>query len=265
MCFFCVASATHFLFRRNCREKVVEFVAEYCNGFQLLSCQTIITVGATQDRTSYFNKNYTLTGNPVDDIVAVAQAQANRTKAQMGYTEAWCANFVGDCASLVGLGDIIPRNGYCGILYNNILNAGGKEVTSPQKGDIIFYYGTASSCPNSGKPWVHVGIMSSATSSIKGNSSGKVAVKSKVTYTDMNGHTYGHSGTNSVIAKYLRPNYPSQEPEDNYVDLGTDFYAYIEHQNTGLFLINQNTNVAGETPTGKSNQIWKFIRQPNGA
>ena len=183
--------------------------------FSCLSCLTILSVGATQDRTSYFNKNYTLTGNPIDDIVAVAQAQANRTKAQMGYTEAWCANFVGDCASLAGLGDIIPRNGYCGTLYSNILNAGGKEVTSPQKGDIIFYYCTASSCPNSGKPWVHVGIMTSPTSSIEGNSGGKVAVKSKVTYTDMNGHTYGHSGTNSVIAKYLRPNYPSREPVNN--------------------------------------------------
>ncbi len=32
-----------------------------------------------------------------------------------------------------------------------------------------------------------------------------------------------------------------------------------------MYLTNQNTNVASETPTGNSNQIWKFIRQPNGA
>ena len=31
--FFCVASATHFFIRGICCEKVVKFVAEYCNGF----------------------------------------------------------------------------------------------------------------------------------------------------------------------------------------------------------------------------------------
>lgn len=58
---------------------------------------------------------------------------------------------------------------------------------------------------------------------------------------------------------------PVDKPTDNYVDIGTDFYAYIVHKNTGMYLTNQNTNVAGETPTGNSNQIWKFIRQSNGA
>lgn len=242
--------------------------------FSCLSCFAIINVSATQDRTSYFNKNYTLTGNPIDDIVAVAQAQANRTKAQMGYTEAWCANFVGDCASLAGLGDIIPRNGYCGTLYSNILNAGGKEVTSPQKGDIIFYYCTASSCPNSGKPWVHVGIMTSPTSSIEGNSGGKVAVKSKVTYTDMNGHTYGHSGTNSVIAKYLRPNYPPQEPEIKYwyedlelVNLGDNFSARIRNIALDVLVTNFNGNIViGKHYDHKiARQIWNFTRNSDGS
>lgn len=60
------------------------------------------------------------------------------------------------------------------------------------------------------------------------------------------------------------PNPPDQ-PIDNYVDIGTDFYACIEHQSTGMYLTNQNTNVAGETPNGTSNQIWKFVRQSNGA
>lgn len=139
-------------------------------------------------------------------------AQKEKTKSQLGYSEAWCADFVSDCAKLAGLSNIIPRHGYCGTLYNNIKNAGGIEVSSPQKGDIVFYYCTASSCPGSGKPWVHVGIMVSSNSSIEGNSGGKVSYKSPLTYTDCNDHTYGHSGKNSVIVKYLRPKYNNIKP-----------------------------------------------------
>jgi len=198
--------------------------------FSGLSCLTITSVGATQDRTSYFNKNYTLTGNPIDDIVAIAQAQKNRTQTEMGYTEAWCANFVGDCASLAGLSDCIPSDGYCGTLYNNIINAGGKEVTSPQKGDIVFYICTAgaNNCPKSGYPWVHVGIMTSSSTSIEGNSNNKVTAKTRISYTDRNGHTYGHSGTNSVIVKYLRPNYPSQEPPTNVTLTSKNYWYDLE-------------------------------------
>ena len=178
-----------------------------------------VSVEATQDRTYNFYTNYNLTGNPVDDIVSVAMAQQNRTKASMGYTEAWCADFVGDCADLAGLSYAIPRAGYCGTLWDNIINSGGYEVSSPQKGDIIFYYCTASYCPNSGKPWVHVGIMTSSSSSIEGNSGGKVTAKSKITYTDTNGHTYGHAGTNSVTVKYLRPKYKDEPVKNAWLNI----------------------------------------------
>lgn len=179
----------------------------------------MITAEATQSKTANFSKDYTLTGNGADDIVSVALAQKGKTQSQMGYTEAWCADFVSDCAKLAGLGNIIPADGYCGTLYSNIKKAGGKEVGvdisgSPQKGDIIFYYCNANYCPNSGKPWVHVGIMTSSNTSIEGNSSGKVTYKSTITYTDLNGHTYNHSGTNLVTVKYLRPNYSQKPWED---------------------------------------------------
>ncbi len=198
--------------------KVISLCMFFCI---LINCYVFVKpvdVLATQDRTSYFSKNYTLTGNPVEDIIAVAMAQKDRTGGSLGYTEAWCANFVGDCASLAGLGSVIPRNGYCGNLYENIKKAGGIEVNSPQRGDIVFYYCTASSCPGSGKPWVHVGIMTGPNSSIEGNSSGKVTYKSRISYTDMNGHTFNHSGTNLVQVKYLRPNYgntTSYNPQGN--------------------------------------------------
>jgi len=191
------------------KKRMVSFFTSLLMIFSLAAVMPSMSASATQDRSANFSKSYTLTGNGANDIVAVAMAQKDKTKAQLGYTEAWCADFVSDCARLAGISNKIPANGYCGTLYTNIKNAGGKEVTSPQKGDIIFYYCTASSCPNSGKPWVHVGIMTGSGSSIEGNSGGKVSYKSKVTYTDANGHTYNHSGTNLVTVKYLRPNYQS--------------------------------------------------------
>ena len=221
-----------------------------------------VSVEATQDRTYNFYTNYNLTGNPVDDIVSVAMAQQNRTKASMGYTEAWCADFVGDCADLAGLSYAIPRAGYCGTLWDNIINSGGYQVTSPQKGDIVFYYCTASYCPNSGAPWVHVGIMTSSSSSIEGNSGGKVTAKSTITYTDTNGHTYGHAGTNSVIVKYLRPKY---KDEPDYVNVGDDFYAYIINTDSWLLATNDNGNVNASKENYNSNQVWHFTRLSNGS
>ena len=59
----------------------------------IIICFPSLNVSA-QSRSGNFSKNYTLNGNPADDIVAVALAQQGKTKAQLGYTEAWCADFV---------------------------------------------------------------------------------------------------------------------------------------------------------------------------
>lgn len=48
-------------------------------------------------------------------------------------------------------------------------------------------------------------------------------------------------------------------------NIGDDFYAFIEHQSTGLLMTNQNNNIAGEAALGSSTQIWHFIRQANGS
>ena len=162
-----------------------------------------LTVNATQSKSENYNTSYSLGSNKVENLIIVAQAQLGRTKTQLGYTEAWCADFVSDCAKLAGLSDIIPANGYCGTLYTNIINSGGYEVSSPQRGDIVFYYCKATSCPNNGAPWVHVGIMVDSVNSIEGNYGGKVSLVSG-SYTDANGHTLA-SGT--ITRKFVRPNY----------------------------------------------------------
>ena len=160
-------------------------------------------VYATQSHTENFDKTYSLGENQAENLVNVAQKQIGKTKADLGYTEAWCADFVCDSAKLTGMSDsIIPYNyasrGGCRYLYNYMVNnCSAKAVNSRQRGDIIFYY--CSSCGT----YVHTGIVVDDTYSIEGNYGGKVT-KVKNSYTDSAGHKLS-SGT--ITRHYLRPNY----------------------------------------------------------
>lgn len=60
---------------------------------------------------------------------------------------------------------------------------------------------------------------------------------------------------------------PDRHWYDDYTpsDIGTGFFAYIEHQESGLFLTNTNRNIYGANPDGSRKQIWRFDRQSNGA
>lgn len=168
-------------------------------------CVNPVKIQATQTQSSNFSKSYSLDGTQQDNIVAVAQAQVGKTKAQLGYTEAWCADFVSDCAKLAGLSNIIPFDGYCQTLYQKIKNAGGVDVSTPQKGDIVFYY-----CKSCSVHWCHVGLMIDSQKSIEGNYNGKVSVVNGV-YTDGSGHSLANG---YVIRKYVRPAY-SNNTTDN--------------------------------------------------
>lgn len=112
---------------------------------------------ATQSRSENFSSSYTLTGDPATDIAAVAMAQNGRSQSDFGYTKGWCADFVSDCASIIGQDDAIPFYGGVQGLYNRIIEAGGYEVSTPRTGDIVFYN------------WSHVGIMSNNTDCVSGN------------------------------------------------------------------------------------------------
>ena len=191
----------------------------YCLRLMLLLFMfTISSVSAyaTQSRTENFNKTYSLGSNQAENLVNVALKQVGKTKANLGYTEAWCADFVCDCAKLTGMADnIIPYNyasrGACTYLYNYMLkNCSAKEVSSRQKGDIVFYY-----CSGCGR-YVHTGIVLDGTYTIEGNYGGKVT-QVKNSYTDSAGHTLA-SGT--VTRRYLRPNYKT-EPEVNHNPCGS--------------------------------------------
>lgn len=162
----------------------------------------------SQDKSSYFNKNYTLTGDPAKDIVIVAKAQLD-IDLDSAYSEPWCANFATDCARLTGMSDeIIPYNygnrGACRLLINKMLeDCNAVEVSTPKEGDLVFYY--CETCDKSGdNKYPHVGIVMDSSYSIEGNckvgSSWKVK---QVSLTSGFKDKYGHPG----IRKYIRPNY----------------------------------------------------------
>ncbi len=157
----------------------------------------VVPVFATQSMAGNYSRNFSLTGNGADDIVAVALAQLGRSN--LGYTEAWCADFVSDCARIAGVESLIPFNGGVVYLRNAILNAGGSVVSSRQKGDIVFYY-----CSYCGV-YPHVGIVLDGTYSIEGNVNSQVykVGGSNGNYMDAN----GHSLNSGITREYIRPRY----------------------------------------------------------
>lgn len=96
------------------------------------------TAEATESKSANFIGGYSVTGNGAVDIVNIALKQEGRTGSQFGYTEQWCADFVSDCAKLVGQSSAIPFNGKTSTLKTQVKSAGGYETSSPQAGDLCF-------------------------------------------------------------------------------------------------------------------------------
>lgn len=165
-------------------------------------------VYAYQTRTGYFSKNYSLSGNQANDIVAVAKAQLGKTQGNLCYTEAWCADFVMDCARLAGVpSSIVPYDyssgAYVPSFYSYLVNnCGAKRVYDRQPGDLLFYY--CSSCGG----FKHVAIVENSTYSIEGNywiNNVSQVARASVYYDDS-----GHTTTSGTIERwYVRPNYGS--------------------------------------------------------
>lgn len=199
----------------------------------------VVPAHAAQSRSENFSSNYSLTGSSGENMVSVAKAQLGKTKSDLGYTEPWCADFVSDCAKIVGEGNAIPFNASCRQLYNGIINAGGQKINKADivAGDILFYW--CSIC----KSYMHVGIVVDGTYSIEGNYNRKVSKASS--YTDENGHTTG-SGTVSRI--YVRPNYRNS-PTLHTVDssYGNNFTAYPKARITAENIFDANHNQISST------------------
>ncbi len=219
------------------------------------------TCGAAfaQSRSGSFLKNYTLTGDGVTDMVNIAQAQSGRSKSSLGYTEAWCADFVSDCAILAGQTAAIPANAHCYYLYHAVINAGGYEVSTPRKGDLVFYLSGSAGTVAS---WAHVGLMVDNVNEIGGNmfSSSVVAT---LKYYEIN---------TSMSRKYVRPNYKTNTPQPsiNYSTITNGTY-YIKNVGTGKYLqvqnsadVNDQNIIVSGLSVGNSGQLMTISATSNG-
>lgn len=102
---------------------------------------TSLTASAICCRKDGFDKSkYTLTGNMAEDVATIAKSQKGRTGAQLGYTEAWCDEYVADCLENAGADSSIVGHGGTVADFESVMRKkGAVEVSSPQTGDLVFF------------------------------------------------------------------------------------------------------------------------------
>lgn len=151
------------------------------------------------------------------DMVAVAKAQKNGSdgwkyikwlwKSDKKYRQ-WCAAFVSWCANQAGAGDIIEKNGGCENLYKDVISAGGKVVTTPKPGDLIFYHKNGAAKTK----YCHVGIVvkvnKKSVETVQGNVAKKVWNTLKATSYQLEDETKNYT----IV--YVRPNYNEVEVDN---------------------------------------------------
>lgn len=150
----------------------------------------------------------------VDRLLAVAIAQEGNYGQALGYRGvydgSWCAAFVSDSARIAGISkDIIPKSAGVADMYNKLLNdCGAEKVTSPQKGDILFYY-----CDVEGhEGFKHAAIVDTSEYSIQGNLGDKCQYIQSDWY---------HDGLHRCRQIYVRPNYAPVETHTH------SYYPYV--------------------------------------
>ena len=167
-------------------------------------------------------------------MVAVANAQIGATQSELGYTEAWCDNFVSDCAILAGQETAVPQGGGVGDFLQKILNAGGNYVSSPQAGDIVIFY--------AGKTAAHAALMVDSSNCVNGNywtyGQSQVLKWSYSQVSSWDGRTY----------TFVRPNYTRIATQYNFdvnVYADGEYYAY-GHDNVTFDVYLNDSRVADD-------------------
>ena len=147
----------------------------------------------------FTHTDVTLSGNGAADIVKLALKQVGRNGSSLGYTYHWCANFVTDCAALVGQGSAVPfQDHYTCIVENlraKLQSIGLKNIGtgSVRAGDIVVY--------NNGSGWSHCGIIiDSSGNTVEGNMGGNSYTNSTVKKASIWNRGYS-------VTEVYRPNY----------------------------------------------------------
>ncbi len=167
---------------------------------------------------------------------------------------AWCAMFVSWCANKAGISTgIVPKFASVGVGVDWFKNKGqwkARGSYTPKKGDIIFF-GTSS----------HVGLVEKVSGNTVYTIEGNVH--------DGSGKNYGvrrlnYSLSNTYIQGYGVPKYSGTEPQP--ANLGDNFYAVILHKDSWKPIsYDDDGYVRLRTETGTANQVWRFVRQSDGA
>ena len=201
------------------RKRFIKITSVLLMIIMILSIWSVATLNADalQDRTyNFYSSN--VSGDGFSDMANIARAQSGRTQGSFGYSEAWCADFVSDCAKIVGQSEAIPANGLVSSMYYAVINAGGYRVSSAQAGDLVFYYN------ESIKNWMHVGVMIDSETAISGN-----YWIDGVSYATTHGYSaYWDEYGSRCTAVFVRPNYMGRAninpPSNVWLEKNKDWY-----------------------------------------
>ena len=172
-----------------------------------------LMISAICCRKDGFDKSeYTLTGNMAEDVATIAKSQKGRTGAQLGYTEAWCDEYVADCLENAGADSSIVGHGGTVADFETVMREkGAMPVSSPQTGDLVFF------------TYSHVEIVTKVENGVVycagGNNGGTGNYKTN--------YCAGERKLYSTARLYLRPNYtntPINSP--TYAKLSCDKEKY---------------------------------------
>ncbi len=165
---------------------------------------------------SKFSTNYEYSSDQGQYLANIACAQEWLKGKDLGYSGAWCAKFVSDCARLAGISTSIIGNAVAASPSSfGLTDSQQIKKADATKGDLVFWRcskctsSTAANCSYcGGKPFYHVGIYYSNGKIFSGNNRHGATKGDNEEYCVM---WYGESGSGipNVQAVYYRPNYTS--------------------------------------------------------
>lgn len=212
---------------------------------------TSLTASAICCRKDGFDKSkYTLTGNMEEDVATIAKSQKGRTGAQLGYTEAWCDEYVADCIENAGADSSIVGHGGTVADFESVMRKkGAVPVSSPQTGDLVFF------------TYSHVEIVTKVENGTVycagGNNGGTGNYKTN--------YCAGERKLYAAPRLYLRPNYSKINPDP-------PSYSNLQANKSVIFAGQEITFTASsDTATGFligiDNETSRYITQemPNGS
>ena len=165
--------------------------------FSMLPMTSLTASAICCRKDGFDNSKYTLTGNMAEDVATIAKSQKGRTGSQLGYTEAWCDEFVADCIENAGADSSIVGHGGTVADFESVMRKkGADQVSSPQTGDLVFF------------TYSHVEIVTKVENGTVycagGNNGGTGNYKTN--------YCAGERKLYATPRLYLRPNYSNSEP-----------------------------------------------------